>query len=136
MHICIYADHQAHDWRAMLTAHGHRVTVRSLGIAPEDTAFDVCIVVNVEPAQLPGMRFWLATLTAPVLLITTALVPAERLCRRVPALRVICHPHRAAQRLVELLQMTCAIRAGMVVLGPCAEMAPTECDYGGQHVWN
>src|SRR5437868_3258623 len=135
MHICVYADHQGHDWRAMLTAHGHRVTMRPVNMASDDMAFDAGIVVNVDPAQLLGMRFWLATLAAPLLLITPALIPAQALYRRVPSLRVICHPRRAAHSLAELLEMTCNVRAGTIVLGPCVETAPAEWDYGGQHVW-
>lgn len=118
MRVLIYTDQQAREWRAMLAAGGHDVTTLPLGTPPISLDIDVCIVLNLNPGDLFAHRAWLAKLTTPTLLITTALAPAQALCRSVPALRLICHPSRAAHHLGELLHMACEVRAGAMVLGP------------------
>ena len=132
MRVLVYADQQAHEWRDMLRAHGHTVTTLPLGTPPISSDFDACLILNRESTDLLSYRFWLATLAMPILLITTALTPAQSLCRRFPLLRLVCHPSRAAQYLDDVLQMTCQVRAGAIMLGPLLN-AGNERGFGGHH---
>ena len=135
MQILVYADQQAHEWRDMLRAHGHTVTTLPLQTPPPLSDFDACLVLNLDPADLLSYRFWLANLTAPTLLITTALTPAQALCRRCPLLRLVCHPSRAVSMLGDVLQMTLDVRAGAIVLGPLLD-ARAERSFGGTYASN
>ncbi len=132
MRVLVYANQQAHEWRDMLQALGHTVTTLPLETPPPSSDVDACVVLNQEPADLLSYRFWLANLTAPILLITTALTPAQSLCRRFPLLRLVCHPSRAARMLGDVLQMTCEVRAGAIVLGPLVDTR-AERGFGGKY---
>src|SRR5437868_2072804 len=105
MRVLLSTDQRAQDWCDLLRADGHTFTVLSLGVPAAGAAVDVCLVLTSTPAALRSQCFWLATLTLPMLLITPALISAQALCRRLPAVRVICHPSRAAPMLGELLLM-------------------------------
>ena len=118
MHVRIYANQHAREWRDLLQAQGHTVTTLPIGTPPASRDVDACVILNLEPADLLSYRVWLATLAAPTLLITTALASAQSLCQRFPLLRVACHPSRAALMLGDLIQMTLDVRAGAIVLGP------------------
>lgn len=118
MRVLVYADQQAHEWRDMLRASGHTVAVLPCGVPPTTLDWDVCLVLNGDASEVLSYRFWLAQITMPTLLVTTALAPAQALCRHVPWLRLVCHPNRAVQYLSDLLHMTCDVRAGAMVLGP------------------
>ena len=118
MDVLVYADQQAYEWRDMLRADGHIVTVLPCGAPLVTSNWDVCLVLNGEPSTLLSYRFWLAPVTIPTLLVTTALTAAQVLCRHVPSLRLVCHPNRAVPYLSDLLHMTCDVRAGAMVLGP------------------
>ena len=132
MRVLVYANQPAHEWRDILQAHGHMVTTLAFGTAPPDSDFDACVILNREPADLLSYRFWLAIVTVPTLLITTAFTPAQLLCRRFPLLRLVCHPSRAAQYLDDMLQMTCHVRTGVIMFGSL--LAPgNERSFGGNH---
>jgi hypothetical protein len=96
-------------------------------------AVDVCLVLTSTPAALRSQCFWLATLTPPTLLITPALMSAQALCRRLPSVRVICHPSRAAPMLSELLLMTTEMRAGLLVLDAHLSTARAARMYRGHY---
>ena len=135
MRVFVYANQQAHEWRDMLGAHGHTVTMLSLETPPPSSDVDAYVVLNQEPADLLSYRFWLATLNAPIILITTALPPAQSLCRRFPLLRLVCHPTRAAPMLGDVLEMACEVRAGAIVLGPLIHTR-AERGSGGEYAVN
>ena len=137
MRVLVHADqtNQAHEWRDMLQTYGHTVTVLPLGVHAETSDWDVCVVLNGDPAELFSYRFWLAQLTVPTLLITKALTPAQVLCRHVSSLRLVCHPSRAVQHLSDLLPMTCEVRAGVIILGPIPTVR-AECGFGGTYAIN
>lgn len=118
MRLRIYADDGAYDWHALMAAHGHAVSVAPLGLPCAYAPVDACVVLALSPADLLSARFWLPTLPAPTLLITTAPLAAQSLGRRAPALRLVCHPSRAVHQLADLLARTCEVCAGTLALGP------------------
>jgi hypothetical protein len=129
--ILVYADELAREWREMLTGQGYAAIVLSPGQpTPGAVPADICLVAVSDPV---AERFWMSNLTMPTLLVTRALGPAQALCERVPWLRLICHPTRAVQALEDMLQMTRAICAGALVLGPFHEAAQAEQGWGGSY---
>lgn len=135
MRVLVYANEQAHEWRDMLNVQGHTVTTLPIGTPLDSSDFDVCLILNLDPADLLSYRFWLAMLAVPTLLITTALIPAQSLCRRSPLLRLVCHPSRATRFLGDVLQMTLDIHAGAIVLGPLLDTR-AERGFGGKYAIN
>jgi hypothetical protein len=126
MQVLVYADELAREWSEMITGHGYAATVLLPGQPYSGSVTpDMCLVAVSDPV---AERFWMAHLTSPTLLITGALGPAQALCARIPALRLICHPTHAAGALEELLHMTQALLAGVVVLGPL--VAPLHAKHG------
>ena len=135
MRVLVYANQQAHEWRDMLKTQGHTVTTLPIGTPPTSWDFDACLILNLDPADLLSYRFWLANVTVPTFLITTALTPAQTLCRRFPSLRLVCHPSRAARFLGDMLQMTLDVRTGAIVLGPLFDTR-AERGFGGEYAIN
>ena len=131
MRVLVYADQQAHEWRDILKSYGHSVTILPVGTYPISTDFDACLVLNIDPADLGFYRFWLKRLPTPTLLITSALLPAQALCRHLPLLRLVCHPSRALSMLGELPQMISDVRAGVMVFGPLLDTTLIERGQAG-----
>lgn len=116
MQVLIYTDKPANEWRGMLDSQVHQVTTMPLGTPQLTSDFDICVLLNVSPADLVAHRAWMRSLTTPTLVITTALKQAEALCHTAPWLRLICPPNRAAYSFSALLFMTLEVRSGVVVL--------------------
>jgi hypothetical protein len=113
MRVLLYADGLVQEWSEMIAAQGHEAAVLPVGTpAPQERA-DMCLVATSDPVSA---RFWMSDLHTPMVLITSAVGPAQLLCGRVPSLRMICHPSRAVQALGDLLEMACDVRAGVVIL--------------------
>ena len=117
MRIVAYADASGHDLCDMLAADGHAVRLYAPG-AVVATHADACVVLNLAARALPSYRSWFTQLPAPTMLITTALSAGHALSAGAPLLRMICHPSQALHSLTGLLEMTCEVRAGAVVIGP------------------
>jgi hypothetical protein len=75
------------------------------GIVPP-APVSCCLVIVSSGALLSVCRTWLHALPAPTALITADLRPAQRLCARLPHLRLICHPSRAIHALGDIFTMT------------------------------
>ena len=104
------------EWVSQLTALGHTVTRHPIGTLIAPTAADVCWVVTPTVAGLAAQRFWLMSITIPLVVITPVLDQAQTLCRSVAALHLICHPQRATDDLANILLMARDIHAGIVLL--------------------
>ncbi len=133
MLVLVYADEKAQEWPELLTARGYKATILPRGTPVPQGQADICLVVVSDPL---AERFWMANLTMPTLLVTGALGPAQALGRRVPSLRLICHPSRAAGALDDMLQMTRDIHDGMLVLGPMVEQVQVARRWGSRYADN
>jgi hypothetical protein len=129
MRVLVYADGLAREWREMLIGHGYAAAVLPPGQLPTAVLpADVCLVAVADPVAERG---WMSHLAMPTLLVTRALGSAQRLYERVPWLRLVSHPSRAVLALDDLLQMTSAMCAGVLVLGPLDETAQAARGRGG-----
>lgn len=125
MRVAIYTDTLAEMWHRALHSAGHTVTVQAIG-APLDHEADVVLIVVCEAVTLLRLRFWLAKLTQPTLIVTPGLLQAEAICRRFAAVRLICHPTRAVQAPADFIEMTRQVFAGHAVFGPLVQSEPTD----------
>ncbi len=134
MQVLVYADGLAQEWKDLIGAQGHEATLLPLGAPAPDKAADVCLVAVSDPL---AERFWMRELTTPFLLVTNVVSQAQVLCGRVPFLRLICHPSRAASALGDMLHMAREIQAGVAAFGPLSgPVQPAERERGGPHAIN
>ena len=130
MQVLVYADGLLQEWSEMILAQGHKAAVLPAGTpAPQEPA-DMCLIAVSDPVS---QRFWMSELNMPILLITSAVGPAQLLCRRVPFLRIICHPSHAVQALGDLLEMACDVRAGVAIFGQHVEPAQSRHRWGAAY---
>ena len=133
MLVLVYADEKMQEWSELLAARGYKATLLPHGAPVPQEEADICLVALSDPL---AERFWMANLTIPTLLITSALGPAQALGGRVPSLRLICHPSRAAGALDDMLQITRDIHTGILVLGPMVEQVQVARHWRGRYADN
>lgn len=104
------------DWSASLIQAGHAILPCHLHGAVPDQVPDVWVVALDARHQPVRLSFWLGQIRVPLVLITPHLIPAELLCRRVPLLRLICHPLGAMNGLGALVEMAHTIRSGTLIV--------------------
>lgn len=130
MRVLVYADEAAQGWAELLAARGYESTILAPGMPPPADAGEVCLIVVADPL---AARFWMAELTLPLLLVTSALSPARALCGRIAWLRIVCHASRALYALDDMLLMTRDMQGGTALFGPPAHSGRGVPAVGGRH---
>lgn len=130
MRVLICTEEPATIWWEQLRQLGHTATV-ARPVAPLVASADLCLAVVADPVRA---RFWLATLTLPLLLVTPALAQADALGPHLPTLRLVSHPARAVQALGDLLVLADAVARGRGAAPPVLAALPTRWE--GRDGWN